>query len=182
MLRNLLATAVLATVILGPVAAYAQQKSSLGELARKEEERRKAVKATPAKVLTNKDLPAPAPAPVPPPAAGEAAPPAQVEATPAKPEEAAKDEAWWRQRMSQAREELRRSEVFAEALQSRINALTNDFSSRDDPQQRARIAEDRSKAIVEMDRVKADIEASRKKIADIEEEARRAGVPPGWLR
>jgi hypothetical protein len=30
--------------------------------------------------------------------------------------------------------------------------------------------------------VKHDIESSRKAVADIEEEARSAGVPPGWLR
>jgi hypothetical protein len=67
-------------------------------------------------------------------------------------------------------------------LQTRINSLTNDFSSRDDPYQRARIAEDRQKAMAEMDRVKGDIDLQKKKIADVEEEARRAGVPPGWVR
>lgn len=178
--RKLLAFVVLATVLVAPVAAYAQQKPTLGELARKEEERRKALKAAPTKVLTNKDLPR-TPSPAPPPAAGEA-PQQEPEQTPEKPEEPGKDEASWRQRMSQAREELRRNEMFVEALQTRINALTNDFSARDDPAQRAQISEERSKAIVEMERVKADVEANRKKIADIEEEARRAGVPPGWVR
>ena len=33
-----------------------------------------------------------------------------------------------------------------------------------------------------MDRLKGEIEKCKKKIADIEEEARKAGVPPGWLR
>jgi hypothetical protein len=36
--------------------------------------------------------------------------------------------------------------------------------------------------MAEMDRVRIDIELQKKKIADIEEEARQAGVPPGWLR
>jgi hypothetical protein len=67
-------------------------------------------------------------------------------------------------------------------LQTRVNSLTTDFSGRDDPYQRAKIAEERSKAILELDRVKADVESNRKKIGDIEDEARRAGVPPGWLR
>lgn len=180
MFRNLLITTVLAAVLLAPVRAFAQQSPTLGELARKEEERRKALKAVPGKVLTNKDLPRAAAA-APPPAAEAAAQP-QAEPAPDKPEEPPKDEAWWRQRMTQAREELRRNEMFVDALQTRINSLTNDFSSRDDPYQRAKVAEDRSKAIVEMERVKADIETGRKKVADIEEEARRAGVPPGWLR
>ena len=33
-----------------------------------------------------------------------------------------------------------------------------------------------------MDRVKVEIAEQKKKIEDIEEEARKAGVPPGWLR
>ena len=84
--------------------------------------------------------------------------------------------------MGALREELRRNEMFAEALQTRINSLTNDFASRDDPYQRARIGEDRNKAMLEMDRVKAEMDLQRKKISDAEEEARRAGVPPGWVR
>jgi hypothetical protein len=182
MLRNLLSVTVLTTVLVAPSVAFAQQTPTLGELARKEQERRKALKTPEAKVLTNQDLPR-VPAPVPPPPPGETLPPPAVAEKPAeKPEEPAKDEAWWRQRISQAREELRRNEMFAEALQTRINSLTNDFSMRDDPYQRAQIAQERSKALLELDRVKADVEANRKKIAEIEEDARRASVPPGWLR
>ena len=165
---------------LGWAAAAGAQTSSLGELAKKEQERRKALKA-PGKTLTNSDLPKTSAAPT---------PKVLPEATAAKPEEQKpaekkedeKDEAWWRARMTGLREELRRAEMFADALQTRINSLTNDFSSRDDPYQRARIGEDRQKAVVEMDRVKAEIDAQKKKIADAEDEARRASVPPGWLR
>ena len=67
-------------------------------------------------------------------------------------------------------------------MQSRINALTTDFVNRDDPAQRAVIADDRQKAIAELERLaRANVDGT-KAIADIEEEARRAGVPPGWLR
>lgn len=188
------AIAAFALLVTAVPRGYAQQKTpSLAELARKEQERRKALKAE-GKVLTKDDLPkatqppaAPAAAP-----AGEAGAPAGAATAPsaeqkpeqkptAKPEEE-KGEAWWRQRITQARDELRRNEMFAEALQTRINALTNDFASRDDPYQRARIADDRQKAMAEFDRVRADIELQKKKIGDIEEEARRANVPPGWLR
>jgi hypothetical protein len=72
--------------------------------------------------------------------------------------------------------------MFAEALQSRINALTTDFVNRDNPMQRAQIGEERQKALEELARVKSDIEQNRKLVDDIEEEARKAGVPPGWLR
>ena len=84
--------------------------------------------------------------------------------------------------MTQAREELRRNQMFAEALQTRINSLTSDFSARDDPYQRAQVADDRQKALAELSRVKGEIDAGTKLIAEIEEEARQAGVPPGWIR
>ena len=183
MTRSVLLTTVLAAACFGPTPAYAQQKPSLGELAAREAQRRQTVKGS-SKVLTNEDLPrGTAPRPAPP--ADPAAPATEAkpdEPPPPKAEDPAKDEAWWRQRISQAREELRRNEMFADALQTRINSLTNDFTARDDPFQRAKIAEDRTKALTELERVNADIESTRKKIADIEEEARRAGVPPGWLR
>ena len=92
------------------------------------------------------------------------------------------DEAYWRARMSAARESVRSNEVFAEALQSRINALTAEFTAKDDPYQRAKVADDRQKALAELQRVKTEVDNSKKLIADIEDEARRAGVPPGWIR
>ena len=67
--------------------------------------------------------------------------------------------------------------MFATALQSRINALTTDFVNRDDPAQRAVIANDRQKALDDMTHLNSVIEADKKAIADFEEEARRAAVP-----
>jgi hypothetical protein len=93
-----------------------------------------------------------------------------------------KDEAYWRSRISGARSALERSRIFADALQSRINALTTDFVNRADPAQRAQIELERQRAVAELDRVKKEIAEQTKAISDIEEEARKAGVPPGWLR
>lgn len=84
--------------------------------------------------------------------------------------------------MSEARAAAERSRMFAEALQSRINALTTDFTNRDDPAQRTVIENDRKKALEELERVKKDMLDQAKAITAIEDEARRAGVPPGWLR
>ncbi len=84
--------------------------------------------------------------------------------------------------MAGAQESLRRNEAFAEALQTRINALSLDLDNRDDRVQRAKVGEDRAKAMEELARVRSDIEQSKKQIADVEEDARKAGVPPGWLR
>ena len=93
-----------------------------------------------------------------------------------------KDPAYWKGRIGAARAAVDRSKIFADALQSRINALTTDFTNRDDPAQRAQIELERQRAVAELDRVKNEIAAQTKAIADIEEEARKAGVPPGWLR
>jgi hypothetical protein len=169
--------------------ARAQDQPSLAEVARREAERRKAT-GQPKRVYTNADVKATT-APV---STAAALPPSKDQAAdqaasggaqiqPGKPpDEPAKDEAYWRQRITQAREQLSRSKLFAEALQSRINALTTDFVNRDDPYQREQIARQRQEALAELDRVNRDIDAQSKAIADIEEEARRTGVPPGWVR
>jgi hypothetical protein len=96
--------------------------------------------------------------------------------------DAPKTEKYWRDRMDAAREDVRRNQSFATALQSRINALTADFTARDDPYQRAQIADDRQKALAELDRVNKGIEDGNKAVAAIEEEARKAMVPAGWIR
>lgn len=178
-------------------AALSDAAQSLADVARAEEARRKATPKA-AKVYTNNDLqpdsrsrqtqPAgPAGAPTAPSAgpSSEAAPAAPAPAPDPSSESAtsaAQDEKYWRTRITQARERLQRSQLFQEALQSRISALTTDFVNRDDPAQRTVIANDRDTALAELDRVKKEIDDLTKAIADIEEEARRAGVPPGWLR
>lgn len=161
---------------------------SLADVARREDARRKQVKK-PSRVLTNKDLrqsetPPPPPA-TPPPA--EAQPPKPEGTAPAEPEvsdeeKRQKDEQTWRQRTTDAHQALERSQMYLDALQSKINALWADFTARDDPAQRGKIQTERQKALAEFERVKTEIEANRKAIEDLEEEARRAGVPAGWLR
>ena len=166
----------------------------LGAIAKKEEARRKDVKA-PSKVYTNGDLksePGSAPAPAPAPQAGatgtQQVPPSPSGVQPPKEgdkpatDEPKKDEAYWKARVAKVRDDLQRAQTFADALQSRINALTTDFTARADPAQRAVIGNDRQKALAELDRVKKEIEANTKAIADIQEEARKANVPSGWVR
>jgi hypothetical protein len=186
-----LSTAVLSLALL--TVAMPSFAQSLGDLAKREQARRKAT-PPPTKTYTNDDLKHVAPptgTPIQPadgtakgtdPKAddGKTAGPQKVDAT--KPAEPPKDEAYWRGRITSAREDVRRNEAFKEALQSRINALTADFAARDDPAQRAKVSDDRQKALAELSRVSSDIDKSTKLIAEIEEEARRAGVPPGWLR
>jgi hypothetical protein len=168
-------------------------QGSLADVARQEQERRKSIKA-PSKVLTNEDLtPAPAvtvpPAPAAADAAKEGASPAETEKAAAaaqdgekKADEPVRDQAYWSKRVSELQGAVSRNETFAVALQSRINALANEYTNQGDGVQQNAIAVERQKAIADLDRVNKEIADGRKALVDLQEEARRSGVPPGWLR
>ena len=80
------------------------------------------------------------------------------------------------------RETLTRNQLLADALQSRVNALTTDFVNRDDPLQRAAIAADRERTLAELERLRKQLVDDEQAIDDLQREARRANVPAGWLR
>lgn len=150
---------------------------SLAEVAQKEEARRKAIKV-PGRVYTNSDLkpePTPSPAGLEPLAAA-----AEAREGPPRPEE--KGEAYWRELIRTARAALERSQVVTAALQSRLNALSSDIAARDDPAQRSQLEAERRRVLAELERVNVEIVNQTKAVAAIEEDARKAGVPPGWLR
>ncbi|HEY3043853.1 MAG TPA: hypothetical protein VGJ39_07505 [Vicinamibacterales bacterium] len=184
--------AVLIAVLLslGVVAPLAAQ--TLADVARQEQERRKAIKK-PSKVLTNQDLRAatgtappattttasPDASGTTPAAAGTQKPAADAEK---KPEEPAKDQAYWSGRWKDLQTQISRNETFAVALQSRINALANEYTNQGDGVRQQAIAVDRQKTIDELNRVTKQIADDKKAIATLQEDARRAGVPAGWLR
>ena len=169
-------------------AAATASAQSLADAARQEEARRKGV-AGAGKVYTNEalkpELP-PSPGSIPPATPAPATPPAAAgadkPAEPAAPGATAKTEAEWKKRIADERDALSRAQTFAEALQSRINVLSADFVNVDDPAKRDVVAADRQRALSELDKVKAEIQAHQKKITDIQTEARKAGVPAGWVR
>jgi len=173
-----------AVVILVAVAGTAGAQS-LADVARKEEARRKDVKK-PSRVITNKDLKASDNVAPPAPAENQAPAPAPADnadkTDDGQPKAEASDEQVWRQKMADARLALERSQSYLDALQSKINGLWAEFTSRDNYVERERIEADRKKALAEYDRVKAEVEDHKKAITDLEEQARRANVPPGWLR
>jgi hypothetical protein len=169
---------------------------SLGEVARKEEERRKATKH-PGKVYTNDNLvpvvvpadpsvvstasPDGGPTPIPPGGTTQEIKSPETK-TPADEDVPAKDQAYWSKRAKDLREQIDRDTTYAEALQTRVNSLTAEFTARDDPSQRTRIGIERQKSIGELDRLKKSLEDAKKAFSSLEDEARRAGAPPGWLR
>ena len=98
------------------------------------------------------------------------------------PDPSAKDEKYWRGRITAARTALDHDKVLVDAVQSRINALNTDFVNTSDPAQRALVDSNRNVALAELDRLNKDIQAQTKAVSDIQEEARKASVPSGWLR
>jgi hypothetical protein len=192
--------AVRLVTIITVLAGASASAQSLGDVANQEEARRKGVQG--GKVYTNDSL-RPEPSPSVPPTPGPTATPgttsaaspkassegdkkssddAKKPADEGKKDESKKDEAYWKQRVQTERDALERARAFGEALQSRINALTTDFTNRDDPAQRNKLAADRQKALAELDRVKKEVEDHTKAMGELQEEARRTGVPAGWLR
>ena len=210
LLRRFATQVLVVAAVLAAMATSGAPAQSLGDVARQEQARRKSTASTQSggKVYTNDDLrgaPAPAATGSPSSAAPSALTPA---ATPGDKGDAAKpgdpnakgadgqapkadakaapdgkgDEASWRKRRQAIQDALDRANTFAEALQSRINGLTTDFASRDDPAQRSSVANDRQKALTELDRVKKEIAQHAKELDDLQDEARKNGVPSGWLR
>ena len=156
--------------------------ASLGEVALREAVRRQAMNAS-IKKLTDADIgPAPVrPAAAKPPATATAG--AAEEGKPGeKPAEAPKDEAWWRARITAARAALERDKLLVDALDNRVSTLTRDAVNRDDPAQRAALIQERLRALEELETMRKQVAADTQAIADIEEEARKAGIPPGWIR
>jgi hypothetical protein len=187
-------TTVVWTLVGAVLVSGVARAQSLADVARKEEERRKAVKA-PSKLYTNDDLrryptttppDADKPATPAPPATGEpaAGPPASgasgaaVGAAPS----VDRGEDYWRGLITEARARLERSKGYFDALEARVADLTTQFYARDDSEQRAAIWSQRAKILADMDHLKQDMADQEKAVAKIEEDARHANVPPGWIR
>jgi hypothetical protein len=184
------------------------QKTSLADLARREQARRKATKR-PVKVYTNADVPV-THAPTAATAMGVvtstaakteetagqaeagAGQPAQAGARPgAKPGApgspapgvVAGDEAKWRARITQARENLSRAQLQLEGMRTRVLHLqtTKVLSGGADANQQAAIQRQQQDSLQEFEKLRADVERFQRALADVEAEARAAGVPAGWL-
>jgi hypothetical protein len=92
------------------------------------------------------------------------------------------DEDQWRNRVAAVREARERARLMADALQNRVDGLWADYTTRDDPAQRTVIEQNRQEALAELENTTNQINDLSQQLADIAEEARRANVPPGWLR
>ena len=184
---------VVAALSLAAVGFWARpaRAQSLADVAKKEEERRQKV-AEPTKVYTNKDLKVPSgPAGAPPAQSTPAADASKDSVRDAKAgadkdaaadKDPVKNQAYWSGKLKTLQSKLDQDQAYAEAMQTRINSLTTDAVNRDDPIQRGKLERDRQKALADLADLKKSVEQGKKAIAQVHEDARRAGVPPGWLR
>lgn len=157
-------------------------EQSLADVARNAESARNASAGRPrARVYTNKDLSAVDHRPLEPtppkssPTASEPAPPA-----PSDPD--VKSEAYWRDRMRPLRERLESARALADDTKRRAETL---MRSADrcfmigvvcaDYTESLRLTEEHKTLVAAVQHVERDVAA-------LEEEARRAGVPTGWVR
>jgi hypothetical protein len=189
------ALALALTLGVGSLPCWAQ---SLAEIAEREKERRKAAegKGSKARTLTNDDLartkgqlandpgpgsasPSPAPASAPP----ESGLTLYRRATP-EPKEAperARDEAYWRGLARQRRAQLQRCEQVVEYAEALAGAMAygpprlSDDGQTDWQAKRAQLMKD-------LETARQQLAQARQELAGLEDEARRAGALPAWLR
>jgi hypothetical protein len=177
-------------VVIAMLTSFADRPATLGTVAQREAIRRQLLPPSGA-TLTNLTLPEP-----PPPAVSDATaqaaqqhdvkePPAAAAAAVAgekTAEEPKKDESWWRDRMAKARQAVTKDEAALATAQGRANSLTTEAINVDDPAKQMQLRQQLLTSLAEVERLKAQLDANKKLIADIQTEARRAGIPPGWIR
>ena len=163
------------------VAARAETLAEASERARQQEP-----KTGSPRVFTNEDLHREQPAARPTPKDGTPAPgPAEPGATPSPnptpepPSESAVQREQWRQRalrisgdVETARSRVASAQQALDAAISPFNTLTpRGLGNPEVPAMREALA-----------KAKADLADAEKQLADFQEEARRAGIPPGWIQ
>lgn len=85
----------------------------------------------------------------------------------------------------QRREALAQAEARIVELEARIAALRNDMSPSvglGDPNRQQTIAAQIGQAQRELEAARAALAAAQKAVDDLEDDARRAGALPGWVR
>jgi len=85
----------------------------------------------------------------------------------------------------QRREALARAEALVAELEERIAALRNDMSPSvgfGDPNRQQTMQAQIGQAQSELKAAQATLAAARKAVDDLEDDARRAGALPGWVR
>lgn len=178
---------VVGTVVVGVLFAgvAASSAQGLADVARKEEARRKEIKA-PTKVYTDVDVQKYAPITT---SAQQAAttvtaldasgaPVGQTAAANGLPS----DEAGWRARLQNARDGLDRDRLLLSALEQQATRAAMRKQNGAAPAEGETATDDVASRAAEIKRLKTEMDSYRETLANAEEDARKAGVPPGWVR
>ena len=92
------------------------------------------------------------------------------------------NEKYWKDRMQQATDHLQQLQSKADDLQKTISGLMLNVTNYDGvvagPQLNAQLGEMKD----QLESTKEEIKSANQAIEDLQEEARKAGVPPGWMR
>jgi hypothetical protein len=174
------APVLLALALLFPLPVGAQ---SLGDAAAKENARRKEAEAKQKQkppTYSNDDLEHPgapktkdaSPSPVPPPTPFTDPNHAPV---------SQKDEASWRARAATARAGVKAAQDKVASLEAQSQNLLTKRLLSTDTNEILRLSAEQKVIIDQIEPAKGAVEAARKALQDLEDEARRASVPPGWL-
>jgi len=165
-------------LVTGVVASSAQ---SLADVARTEEARRQKM-AAPTKVYTDADVAKYAPATPGAQAAATTVTALDVNGKPVGQQAAAEglpaDEAGWRARLQNARDGMDRNRLLLSALEQQARGAARKAGTPEGEEP----ADANATRAAEIKRLKAETDTFRTTLANAEEDARKAGVPPGWVR
>jgi hypothetical protein len=93
------------------------------------------------------------------------------------------NEEYWRNRREDVDQKLESAKAKVDQIQSEINTLTAAFYAESDGVgQRPVIEQERIERLKALDDAKADLQAAQEESEGLEDEARKAGALPGWVR
>jgi hypothetical protein len=94
------------------------------------------------------------------------------------------DEPIWRGRAREHRDAVHNAEKAIQDAQDRLNALMSDrdVTNTQDPTRLQTVEARKAEARSSLDAARLNLAEAQKALQDLEEEARRSNVPPGWLR
>ena len=174
-MQRLVRLTLLTTALASPLLAQ-----SLGEVAARTNKDRK---GAPAKVYTNDDLDAARSEPE---SQGTVSTPATSAPSGAAPTPAPTMDPGqrWRRDAKQRRDAVTRSEAKVAAIQARVDALLLDRDPVNvmDPNRLQTLEAVKARALQDLETAKAELSQARQALEDLEEDARKSGIPPGWLR
>jgi hypothetical protein len=168
------------------------EDSPLVQAAKREKERREKLKQ-PAKVLTNQDIQKFKEK------QGDTAESTQTqESTPAdgtipadqtaadqnkgkKEKGAWDDEEYWRSRSADASRAVEEAQKKVDDIQNDVDTLWRAQTAVDDGQQKQLVTSQRGEKMSDLEKAKADLQAAQQAQQALQEEARKAGAPPGWV-